>query len=117
MRRNSAIVTHVSNFSFQYQCIAEQIGNKKKGERRKEKVVSQLWDIFASTTKFFPPKIRKPLTHKSGWFPICPYIIRLESNVKVMKIKKMITDLDFKTISPFQLYKKINTNVRVLSKD
>ena len=29
----------------------------------------------------------------------------------------MITYLDFKTISPFQLYKKINTNVRVLSKD
>ena len=34
-----------------------------------------------------------------------------------MRIKKMITDLDFKTISPFQYYKKSNTNVRVLSKD
>ena len=76
-----------------------------------------MWDIFASTTKFFPPKIHNPLTHKSGWFPIFPYIIRLESNVKVLRIKKMITDLDFKTISPFQHYKKSNTNVRVLSKD
>ena len=29
----------------------------------------------------------------------------------------MITDLDFKTISPFQYYKKSNTGVRVLPKD
>ena len=34
---------------------------------------------------------KNPLTHKSDWHLISPYCITPESNVKVMRIKELIT--------------------------
>ena len=35
---------------------------------------------------------KNPLTHKSDWHLISPYCITPESNIKVMRIKELITN-------------------------
>ena len=58
--------------------------------------------------------LRNPLTPKNDWHLIYPYNITLESNIKVMRIRKWSRthgDLDFMTNSHCQLFGYISRTV------